>query len=403
MNAVPPDSQPVILCLSHLGWEHVWQRPQQLLSRLARHYPVHYVAEPEIDRSPDAEPRLDLVAHNGPLVAWRPVFPDRPNVITRWRETYVRLVKDLLLHERWIRPSGTRLVTARPLVTWFYTPTPWYMLDHLPTNLVVYDVMDELASFEGAGDDLRWREGQLLARSDLVFAGGRSLYEARKDRHPRVHLFPSGVDAAHFARALNPKTVVPPEVASLPRPVLGYHGVIDERIDLDLLRELARRRPDWSFVMVGPIAKISPEQVPDAPNLHYVGQQPYARLPAFLKGFDVCLMPFALNEATRFISPTKAPEYMAAGKPIVSTPVPDVVANWRDVVAIVAGAKGFEGAITDAFAETEAQRAERWARQERIVARSGWDQVAEEMRGLVDAALQRQVSNGNQAGIAADG
>ncbi len=308
MNAVPPDSQSVILCLSHLGWEHVWQRPQQLLSRLARHYPVHYVAEPEIDGSTDAEPRLHLVAHNGPLVAWRPVFPDRPNVITRWCETYVRLVKDLLLHERWIRPFGKRLVTARPLVTWFYTPTPWYMLDHLPTDLVVYDVMDELASFEGAGDDLRWREGQLLARSDLVFAGGRSLYEARKDRHPRVQLFPSGVDAAHFARALNPKTVVPSEVASLPRPVLGYHGVIDERIDLDLLRELARRRPDWSFVMVGPVAKISREQVPDAPNLHYVGQQPYSRLPAFLKGFDVCLMPFALNEATRFISPTKAPE-----------------------------------------------------------------------------------------------
>ncbi|MDP9472077.1 MAG: glycosyltransferase, partial [Chloroflexota bacterium] len=382
-----PDCQPAILCLAHLGWDRVWQRPQQLLSRLARHYPVHYVAEPEITSSREGTPHLKLVAEDRHLRAWQPVFPDRADVIERWRETYWWLVRDLLLREGWAESSAGTLTATRPLVAWFYTPTPWYLLDQLPAHLVVYDVMDDLTSFKGAAADLPWRESQLLAEADLVFAGGRSLYAARKDRHPGVHLFPSGVDAAHFARALDPRTEVPPEIADLPRPVLGYYGVIDERIDLDLLGALARRCPAWSFVLVGPLAKREPAHLPCAPNLHYVGQQPYARLPAFLKGFDVCLMPFALNDATRSISPTKALEYMAARKPIVSTPVPDVVAHWSEAVMVAPGTDGFEDVIVAALAETEAPRVEREACQAHMVGHNGWEHIAEEMRGLIDAAL----------------
>ncbi len=386
-GVLTPDCQPAILCLAHLGWDHVWQRPQQILSRLARHYPVQYVAEPEITSARDIAAHLKLVAADGHLRAWQPVFPDRADVLERWRGTYAGLVRDLLLREGWVECRTGRPIATRPLVTWFYTPTPWYLLDQLPAHLVVYDVMDDLTSFKGAAADLPWRESQLLAEADLVFAGGRSLYAARKDRHPRVHLFPSGVDAAHFAQALDPRTELPPEIGSLPRPILGYYGVIDERIDLDLLEALARRRPDWSFVMVGPVAKIQPAHLPSVPNLHYVGQQPYARLPAFLKGFDVCLMPFALNEATRSISPTKALEYMAARKPIVSTPVPDVVANWSEAVTFGAGADRFEEAIVETLAETEGQRAERAACQALMVGCNGWERIAEEMWALIDAAL----------------
>ncbi len=345
------------------------------------------MAEPQISDSPRAEPYLQLVADDGPLRAWRPVFPDRPEVIQCWRDTYVTLLEDLLEAEGWAEQSGSSLAATRPLVVWFYTPTPWYALDHLPARLVVYDVMDELAAFKGASTDLRWRESQLLARSDLVFAGGRSLFADCQRRHPGVHLFPSGVDAGHFAHALDPTTQIPPEIAALPRPILGYYGVIDERIDLDLLLELARRRPDWSFVMVGPISKLDPEDLPHAPNLHYTGQQPYARLPAFLKGFDVCLMPFALNEATRSISPTKALEYMAARKPIVSTPVPDVVANWSGAVRVAAGVDGFVEAVAGALAETAIWRAEREAHQASVVAANCWDRIAGEMRALIDASL----------------
>jgi glycosyltransferase involved in cell wall biosynthesis len=377
----------VILCLSHLGWDYVWQRPQQILSRLAHRYPVAYINEPRIAASPGGQPRLELVVARGGLTAWQPVYPDRDDVIGRWRELYGDLVRDLLVDLGWARSEGGALVADRPLVLWFYTPTPWYLLDRVPARLVVYDVMDELASFKGAAPDLRERESGLLSGADLVFAGGRSLYEARRDLHPRVHLFPSGVDAEHFARALDPSTRIPPEIAGLPRSVLGYHGVVDERLDLDLLRGLAAVRPDWSIVLVGPVTKLDPRELPSAPNLHYIGKQPYDRLPDFLKGFDVCLMPFALNEATRYISPTKALEYMAAHKPIVSTPVPDVVANWAGEVRIAAGIDGFTEAVEVALAETEAQRAERVARQDRVVAFNSWEGMADKMRTLIETAL----------------
>src|SRR5215207_1112701 len=227
------DLDPAILCVSHLGWSHVWQRPQQLLSRLAHYVPVHYVAEPEIVPADQREPELTLETETGQLRAWQPTFPNRPAVIAHWRSTYARVIGDLLVREGWAARHGDVLVPLRPLVAWFYTPTAWYLLDLLPFQAVVYDVMDELANFAGAAADLPWRETQLLARCDLVFAGGRSLYAARRDRHPHVHCIPSGVDPAHFAAAFAPETIVPLEIASLPRPVLGYYGVIDERIDLD--------------------------------------------------------------------------------------------------------------------------------------------------------------------------
>lgn len=376
-----------ILCISHLGWNHVWQRPQQILSRLSRHYPVLYVAEPEIAPTAEGEPHLDLVADEEHLRAWQPVFPNRPDIVRSWHETYTALVQDLLRQEGWLNHDPGSLAAMRPLITWFYTPIPWYMLDHLPAQLVLYDIMDDLASFKGAAQDLLERETQLLARSDLVFAGGHSLYNSRKEKHPKVHLFPSGVDVDHFASVLQPGTDVPPEITHLPRPVLGYYGVIDERIDLDLLEEVARRRPDWSIVMVGPIAKLEPSQLPVAPNLLYTGQQPYSRLPSFLKGFDVCLMPFAINSATRSISPTKTLEYMAARKPIVSTPVPDVVANWSEEVQIAPNADEFVQAVEIALAETGTERARRAAHQVRTVERNGWDVITREMRAHIEAAL----------------
>jgi UDP-galactopyranose mutase len=205
-----------------------------------------------------------------------------------------RLVDDLLA-ERGLRE----------VVYWLYTPLALPAVEHKPDAVVVFDVMDELAAFKYAPADMIERDRRALARADLVFTGGPSLYHARKDRHPRVHLFPSGVDEAHFVRALHPATVVPSALAALPHPRIGFFGVIDERTDLDLLRAVAALRPDYQWVMVGPHVKIDPADLPQAANLHYLGQQAYSDLPGFCKGFDVCMMPFARTEATRFISPTK--------------------------------------------------------------------------------------------------
>ncbi len=378
---------PGILCLSHLAWDYVWQRPQHILSRLARHYPVLYVNEPVLG-PPNSEPYLKLIDKKDNLTAWQPMFPDRPDVLENWRSLYVGLVQELLLHHGWARRNGQKLMNQQPLLLWFYTPIPYYFLDHISADLVVYDVMDELANFKNAARDMPAREDRLLTEADVVFAGGLSLYQARQGRHPNLHLFRSGVEAGHFARVLHPATEMADEVAGLPHPILGYYGVIDERIDLDLLQAIAAKHPEWSIVMVGPVTKIEQNGLPRLNNLHYLGKQPYERLPHFLKAFDVCLMPFQINEATRYISPTKTLEYMAAHKPIVSTPVPDVVTNWSDVVRIAAGPEEFARAIKTALAEPESQQAARKAREKKHLAAYSWDRIAAEMNRLIRASLQ---------------
>jgi UDP-galactopyranose mutase len=389
-------SQPTIVCLAHLSWEHVWQRPQHILSRLARHYPVLYINEPFPVETVEA-PELRLVAQTNNLTAWQPLFPNRAEVLNRWREVYLELVGNQLFGRNPAHQNG-RLVGPQPLIFWFYTPVPYYFLDHFPADLVVYDVMDQLANFKGAAQDLPEREEQLLAQADVVFTGGRSLYESRRHRHPNVHLFASGVEAAHFAQAFAPETAVAPEIAGLPRPVLGYTGVIDERLDLALIDQVASQHPEWHIVMVGPVAKIEESELPRRPNIHYLGQQPYQRLPALLKGFDVCLMPFALNEATRYISPTKTLEYMAARKPIVSTPVPDVAANWSDAVAIAGSPAAFIAAVEQSLNEGVAEQNRRLARAQAYVAANSWDRIAADMRALLEEALAERQAKSMERG-----
>ncbi|MFN8483427.1 MAG: glycosyltransferase [Anaerolineae bacterium] len=383
---------PGILVLAHLGWDFVWQRPQHILSRLAQHYPVIYVNEPQVSPTTEGQPQLRVVADERNLTAYQPRFPDRADVLNHWREVYVGLARDAMLRHGWLRVEGGRETLTRPVILWFYTPMPVYALDSLPHDVVVYDVMDQLANFKGAARDLPQREARLLQHADVVFTGGRSIYEARGGRHSNLHLFASGVDPAHFAQALAPETQVAPEIAGLPHPVLGYSGVIDERTDTDLLRRVAEERPNWSIVMVGPVAKIDVNDLPLLPNIHYVGQKPYSSLPSFLKGFDVCLMPFAMNEATRYISPTKTLEYMAAHKPIVSTPVPDVVANWGHAVYVGEDAAGVIRAVEEVGAEGDAARAARIAAYDEIVGRNTWDYIAAEMRRLIEEAFERRTS-----------
>lgn len=378
--------RPALVCLAHLGWDFVWQRPQQLLSRLARCYPVLYINEPH-HRPEGSDPQMVQVTAEDGVSAWQLGMPlDR---LEEWRVLYAAMVRALLLETGWVRENENGLQPLRPLILWFYTPTPYYLLEMIPADLVVYDVMDELASFQGASADLRQREAAVIEAADLVFTGGRSLYESRKDRHDNVHLFPSGVDIAHFAQAHDAATRLSEQLAPIRRPRLGYVGVIDERIDLPLLEKLADEHPEWSLIMVGPIAKIEASALPERPNIHYLGKQPYAALPSLLKGFDVCLMPFALNEATRHISPTKTLEYMAANKPIVSSSVPDVVACWRDVVWIADGPEAFARAIDAALHETDEACRRRQARAEVHLRRSSWDGIAASMAALIDTELEQ--------------
>jgi glycosyltransferase involved in cell wall biosynthesis len=237
----------------------------------------------------------------------------------------------------------------RPIL-WYYTPAALAISGHFPAAATVYDCMDELAAFDFAPSDLADRERELIGRADLVFTGGRSLYEAKRGRNKATYLFPSAVDQEHFAQAHNAQPD-PPDQAPIPHPRLGWFGVIDERFDRDLLAELAKRRPDWHFVIVGPVAKIDDEALPRGGNIHYLGAKPYETLPSYLAGWDAALLLFARNRATRFISPTKTPEYLAGGKPVVATPIADVAAEWGSdgLIAIADGARSFERAIAAAL------------------------------------------------------
>jgi UDP-galactopyranose mutase len=281
------------------------------------------------------------------------------------------------------------------LVAWYYTPMMLPFSRDLDADVTVFDAMDELSKFKFAPMHLLELEQELIDKADIVFTGGSSLYEAKKHRHPSVHCFPSSVDRTHFSKARS-NLFDPADQEDLPRPRLGFYGVIDERFDTDLLDKVAAMRPDWSFVMVGPVVKISEEELPKRPNIHYLGSKTYAQLPAYLSGWDVALMPFAMNESTQFISPTKTPEYLAGGKPVVSTPIKDVVRHYGQLegVKIASTADEFVAACEEAL-DLSHQREGSWlAEADLMLSATSWDTTQARMAGLIDELLGTRVRSG---------
>lgn len=330
-----PTDRPII-CFSHLRWDFVFQRPQQLMSRFASNCPVIVWEEPEYFEGSEAELKLRQDAASGVQIA-------TPQLPAGMAADMAQATLSALL-------DGLITTTGTPAVLWYFTTMMLPFSRQIAADCVVYDCMDELANFRFASPDRIDLEQQLIARADLVFTGGYSLYEAKRHRHPRVFPFPSSVDRQHFAAART-GLPEPEDQAAVPRPRLGYYGVIDERLDLSLVAAMADAHPDWSLVMVGPVVKIDPADLPQRRNIHYLGGKAYADLPAYLGGWDVALMPFAINAATQFISPTKTPEYLAAGRPVVSTPITDVVRHYGalDAVQIAATPAAFITAADEAL------------------------------------------------------
>jgi UDP-galactopyranose mutase len=365
-----------LVCLSHLRWAFVFQRPQHLMTRQARTRRVFFVEEPL--RAPGAAPRLDLRDAEGGVRVVVPVLPEGlpPEAEAAAQRT---LLDGLFAAEN-----------VSDFVSWYYTPMALAFTDHLRPRLLVYDCMDELSLFKGAPFELLERERQLLARADVVFTGGWSLYEAKRGRHPNVHGMPSSVEVGHFAAA-RAGLPDPPDQARLPRPRLGFFGVLDERLDLGLLAGLSRARPEWQFVMLGPVVKIDEAELPRAANIHYLGGKAYAQLPAYVGGWDVALLPFARNDSTRFISPTKTPEYLAAGRPVVSTSIRDVVRPYgeKGLVRIADDVEGFVAAAEAAMREDA--RDPRWlARVDEMLATMSWDRTWAAMEAAMTEALARK-------------
>jgi glycosyltransferase involved in cell wall biosynthesis len=363
---IPTAAPDLILCLSHLRWDLVWQRPHHLMTRAAASHRVAYLEEPVDGDAPAAlRERKDASG----VTILTPLIPKGADA----------KVETLLLLRRWLagRPR-------RRLVLWFYTPMALGIAEDLPADAWVYDCMDELSAFDFAPEGLAEREAALLARADVVFAGGRSLHAARQRQRPDIRLFPSSVDAAHFGRART-KRPDPADQADIARHRVGFFGVIDERMDLDLVAATAARLPEVSFVMLGPVVKVDPARLPRGSNIHWLGPKPYAVLPDYLAHWDAGWMPFALNRSTRFISPTKTPEFLAAGLPVTSTAVPDVVHGYGDkglvrIADLETMPKALAASLRDPVAD--------WlARVDTFLGQTSWDATWAEMRGCMDAAI----------------
>jgi glycosyltransferase involved in cell wall biosynthesis len=367
----------LLICFSHLRWHFVYQRPQHLLSRAAKMQPVYFIEEPIFEDN--CRERLDIVTTPEGVMVAVPVLEhgqSHDDIIAAQR----RLIDELL-----------STMADVPLTTWYYTPMAIEFSRHLNPRICVYDNMDELSGFRGAPAPLLALEQELLARADIVFTGGESLYEAKQGRHENLHCFPSSIDAQHFGKARLQSTREAADQATLPGPRVGYFAVIDERLDIDLVAKVADLRPDWQFVIIGPVVKIDPKSLPQRPNLHWMGARSYSELPSYLSGWDVAFMPFARNEATRYISPTKTPEFLAAGVPVVSTPINDVIRPYGQM-GLVEIASSPEELVARAEILMGHDRASWLARVDEHLAKNSWDKTWKRMSEVIARTTAKSAS-----------
>ncbi|MEH2328481.1 UDP-galactopyranose mutase [Nostoc sp.] len=378
---------PDIVCLSHLRWNFVYQRPQHLLSRCAQGKRVFFIEEPIFSEEPLAS--LDVNEDSNGVVV---VVPHLPQGLSEEAiNADLQVLIDSLFAEH----------NINKYICWYYTPMAIAFTRHLQPQAVVYDCMDELSAFQGASPTLKNYEAELFSRADLVFAGGQSLYESKVNQHPNVYAFPSSVDVPHFGQARNLQE--PEDQAHIPHPRLGFFGVIDERMDIELLAGIAEARPNWHLVIIGPVVKIDPATLPQHENIHYLGGRNYKQLPAYLAGWDLAMLPFARNESTRFISPTKTPEYLAAGRPVVSTSIRDVVRPYGEskLVRIADTVSEFVTAAEQAMQE-DTPASEWLSRVDVFLEKISWDRTWASMMKLIDSAIAARDSEdkANSKGVA---
>jgi hypothetical protein len=367
-----------ILAFSHLRWDFVWQRPQQFLSRFASTNPVLFVEEPKFDLEDGKNPALELVdAGTGVTVA----IPHLAQGTTP-KEAGASL-RDFITTAMASLNDGGHF--DEPL-HWYYSPmmVEWSM-GHFPSCGIVYDCMDELSQFKFAPAELIENERRLMDNADVVFTGGYELFEKKSKQHENTHCFGCGVEYEHFAQAQDVTKPIPEDMRQIKKPVIGWFGVIDERVDYELIRQAATLRPDYSFVMVGPVVKVDPASLPQASNIHWMGGRDYKELPNYCRALDICMMCFAINEATEFINPTKALEYLATGKPVISTPVRDVVRQYSNLVDIVRTPGEFVEAIDRLIANPNKDRIQRGIKK---ACESSWEGTVSQMRNLIQIAIE---------------
>lgn len=364
-----------ILCFSHLRWNFVYQRPQHLLVRCSRDYKIYFIEEPVYNNEEDG---IFLVKAQENITVVKPTLNAKDFSDHKERQ---KKILDLLISE----------LSIDKYICWYYAPMALQFSAHLKPLLTIYDCMDELSAFRHAPPELKETENNLLKKADLVFTGGYSLFNAKKHLHANIHAFPSSIEKEHFAKARIIKND-PPDQQNIPYPRLGFFGVLDERFDADLIKAVAEQKPEWHFVLIGPVVKIDSSVLPKASNIHYLGSKNYNELPSYISGWQIALVPFAINESTRFISPTKTPEYLAAGKPVISTAITDIIHPYGDekLVSVIHNADEFINAATEELSKSNKES--RLKKADAFLANISWDNTWNEMHALIKEAMKTKIN-----------
>ncbi|HLO58982.1 MAG TPA: glycosyltransferase family 1 protein [Bacteroidales bacterium] len=382
INNLVPNKIRDLICFSHLRWDFVFQRPQHLLTRWSKDIRVFYFEEPVFSNEDNF---LEIKTNT----EFKNIYVLTPHLRSGYNEVQVSgILKDFV-------DSFIRLNQVEDYLLWYLTPMSLPFSRHLKPLMVVYDCMDELSCFKGAHPRMLQYESMLMGMADVVFTGGHSLYEYKKTKHFNIYPFPSSIDKAHFETGN--KCDDPADQAGIPHPRAGFYGVIDERMDIELIRELSEKMPDFHFIMIGPVVKIDPRDLPDNPNIHYLGPKRYSELPSYLAYWDVALMPFAKNESTRFISPTKTPEYLCAYKPVISTSINDVVNPYgkNGLVHIADTADEFVSAINRAMIQKNNKN---WrSRVREFLSGNSWDNTFSGMKKIIQETLERKETLHNRS------
>lgn len=365
-----------LICLCHIRWNFVYQRPQHLLNRFAVNNRVFVIEEPVFESESDYYQISKPDEHAN---LWVVVLHIGKNTPAEKRNHTLKALVDSFIYSN----------NIHKYILWYYSPMALTYTDHLYPSLTIYDCMDELSAFKSPPPQIKEMEASLLSRADVVFTGGHSLYKAKRHLHHNIHSFPSSIDKSHFNVARHFKED-PADQAAIPHPRFGFYGVIDERFDILLIDQLSQQRPDWQFVFLGPVTKINPATLPKRENIHYLGSKKYKDLPAYLSGWDVAILPFALNESTKYISPTKTPEYLAGGKPVISTSITDVVTPYgkEGLVHIADTPEEFIKAATTILNSDDT---EAWSKKVDLFLKDiSWNKTWHKMSQLIDEALERK-------------
>jgi len=365
-----------IVCFAEHGWNFTSDRPQHLLKRFAKGFRVFYIESPAFHANTD---RYDITLTDEQVIVVVPHLqgdPTQQDVTTRWRELLIRLFNEERIDS---------------YIFWYYTPQALKVSNHFTPDLVIYDCMDRPSET----DVMHESEHELLEFADVVFTSGQRVFEATRKLHENTYLFPNSIDRDHFAAARAFK-FDPPDQANIPHPRFGFFGEIDQRIDFDLLVTVSKKRPQWHFILVGSVVNVSASQLPNYRNFHYLGAKRYEELPHYIGGWDITMIPFAHNDYTRFINPIKTAEYLAAGKPVISAPITDVIRPYgiSGLVSIAGTANEFVKVAEEMLAADQEAKSTWLYKVDRYLAGQSWDKTWGEMMGLIGTLLSKKALQG---------